>query len=81
MKPKALMFYKIRTPDMTATRQKLSFSEYLTYSDGTDTRYELVAGELIPMSIGTGQHGNIIRPLTQALETATLDFSPPQVVL
>lgn len=45
---------------MTTTTQKLSFEEYLAYSDGTDTRYELVDGELIPMSLGTGNHGSII---------------------
>ena len=45
---------------MTTTTQKLTFEEYLTYSDGTDTRYELVNGELVPMSLGTGKHGSII---------------------
>jgi Uma2 family endonuclease len=45
---------------MTVTTQKLTFEEYLTYSDGTNTRYELVNGELVPMGIGTGQHGEII---------------------
>ncbi|UBF26203.1 Uma2 family endonuclease [Kovacikia minuta CCNUW1] len=44
---------------MTTVTQRLTFEEYLTYSDGTDTRYELVNGELIPMSLGTGQHGEI----------------------
>ncbi|MGF1568343.1 MAG: Uma2 family endonuclease [Nodosilinea sp.] len=44
---------------MTTTTQKLTFEDYLTYSDGTDTRYELVDGELVPMSLGTGQHGMI----------------------
>jgi Uma2 family endonuclease len=45
---------------MTTTAQKLSFAEYLAYSDGTDTRYELVDGELVPMSLGTGKHGAIV---------------------
>ncbi len=45
---------------MTTTTQKLTFKEYLTYSDGTDTRYELVDGELVPMSLGTGRHGSIM---------------------
>ena len=39
---------------------KLSFESYLAYEDGTDTRYELVDGELLPMSLGTGKHGAII---------------------
>lgn len=45
---------------MTTTTQKLTFEDYLTYNDGTDTRYELVDGELVPMSLGTDQHGAII---------------------
>ena len=44
---------------MTVTTQKISFADYLSYSDGSNTRYELVDGELIPMSLGTGTHGNI----------------------
>ena len=44
---------------MTTTTDKLTFAEYLKYDDGTDRRYELVSGELIPMSLGIGQHGEI----------------------
>ncbi|WAL62461.1 Uma2 family endonuclease [Thermocoleostomius sinensis] len=44
---------------MTIATQKLTFEEYLAYDDGTDTRYELVDGELVPMSLGTGKHGGI----------------------
>lgn len=44
---------------MTVT-QKLTFEQYLSYEDGTDIQYELVDGELVPMSLGTGTHGNII---------------------
>jgi Uma2 family endonuclease len=44
---------------MTTTAQKLSFEQYLVYDDGTGTRYELVDGELSPISLGTGQHGAI----------------------
>ena len=44
---------------MTITTPKLTFEEYLKYDDGTDTRYELVNGELIPMSLGSGQHGAV----------------------
>lgn len=45
---------------MTIATEKMSFQEYLQYQDGTDTSYELVDGELIAMSLGTGKHGNII---------------------
>ncbi|MHC0065678.1 Uma2 family endonuclease [Nostoc sp. UIC 10890] len=44
---------------MTITTPKLTFEEYLKYDDGTDTRYELINGELIPMSLGSGQHSAI----------------------
>ena len=48
---------------MTITHQKLTFNEYLNYQDNTDNRYELVEGELIPMSLGTGKHGAIAKRL------------------
>jgi len=44
---------------MTIATKKLTFAEYLKYDDGRDTRYELVNGELVPMSLGTGKHGAI----------------------
>jgi Uma2 family endonuclease len=42
-----------------ATTKKMTLAEYLTYDNGTDTRYELVDGELTRMSLGTGDHGDI----------------------
>jgi Uma2 family endonuclease len=39
--------------------QRLNLADYLAYSDGTDTLYELVQGELLPMPLGTGLHGDI----------------------
>lgn len=55
---------------MTTTTQKLTFEEYLAYNDGTDTRYELVDGDLVPMSLGTGKHGAIIRFVVRQFEDA-----------
>jgi Uma2 family endonuclease len=34
---------------MTKTSNRLTLEEYLNYDDGTDTQYELVAGELVAM--------------------------------
>ena len=34
---------------MNTTKTLLTFDEYLAYDDGTDTRYELVDGELVEM--------------------------------
>jgi Uma2 family endonuclease len=55
---------------MATTTQKLTFEEYLTYDDGTDKRYELVDGELVLMSLGTGKHGAVIRFLLRQFEDA-----------
>ncbi len=35
---------------MTATKQIVTFEQYSTYNDVTDTRYEIERGKLIPMS-------------------------------
>jgi Uma2 family endonuclease len=53
---------------MTVTTQRLTFAEYLTHVDETDTRYELVNGELVPMGMGTGQHGAIAKFLERAFD-------------
>lgn len=44
---------------MAITTQRLSLDDYLAYEDGTDTRYELVNGELIAMAQPKGRHGAI----------------------
>jgi Uma2 family endonuclease len=46
---------------MIVATQKLTFDEYLVYEDGTDCRYELVKGELVPMSLGTGKHAKLAK--------------------
>lgn len=65
---------------MTLTTNKITFEEYLTYSDGTDTRYELVNGELIAMSIGTGQHGEIIDFLYRQID-AEIQLTRPGLIV
>jgi Uma2 family endonuclease len=47
---------------------RLSLAEYLVYSDGGDTRYELVAGELVPMALPTGRHVQIQNFLSRVFE-------------
>ncbi len=42
-----------------ATTKRILLKEYLTYDDGTDNCYELVDGELVPMSLVTGEHGDL----------------------
>ncbi len=51
-----------------ATNRKLTFQEYLAYVNGSEQRYELVDGELVPMSLGTGQHGKITKFLERILD-------------
>ncbi|HIK44502.1 MAG TPA: Uma2 family endonuclease [Leptolyngbyaceae cyanobacterium M65_K2018_010] len=48
----------------------LTFADYLNYSDGTDTRYELVRGQLIAMTPPTWQHLLIARYLERLFERA-----------
>jgi Uma2 family endonuclease len=62
-------------------RQRLTFAAYLKYTDGTDRRDELVKGELIPMSLGTGQHGAIIKSLERTLEAEIASQNRDWVVL
>jgi len=45
---------------MTQTPVKLTFDEYLTYDDGTDNRYELEDGVLIPMTPASPIHSDIV---------------------
>jgi Uma2 family endonuclease len=66
---------------MTTTTNRLTFAEYLKYTDGTDRRYELVNGELIPMSLGTGQHGAIIKFIERILETEIATINSDWIVL
>jgi Uma2 family endonuclease len=47
--------------------QSMSFEEYLTYDDGTDTRYELVDGVLVEMPLESDETIDIARTLLLAL--------------
>jgi Uma2 family endonuclease len=38
-------------PETPTTARRMSLQEYLTYDDGTDTRYELVDGVLVEMGV------------------------------
>lgn len=66
---------------MTVATQKLTFEEYLKYDDGMDTHYELLEGELIPMSLGTGKHGSIIYFMGNQLKTAIEQLGQPWIAL
>jgi Uma2 family endonuclease len=70
-----------RKPAMTISLDRLTFAEYLKYTDGNDRRNELVNGELILMSLGTGQHGAIIKSLERTLEAEIASQERDLVVL
>ncbi len=53
---------------MTVTTQKFTFAEYLSYDNGLGTRYELVDGELVERSLGTGKHGAIAKFLERGFD-------------
>ncbi|WP_026736358.1 Uma2 family endonuclease [Fischerella sp. PCC 9605] len=68
-----------------APTKRFTFEEYLAYDDGTDTRYELVNGELVPMSLGSGQHGAIAEYLNDLFRAEIrrlgLDWTSKQMVI
>lgn len=62
-----------------STDQRLTLADYLAYSDGTDTPYELVQGELVPMPLGTGLHGDISDFLNTTFQTEIAQLNHPWV--
>ncbi|HYX17559.1 MAG TPA: Uma2 family endonuclease [Nostoc sp.] len=70
---------------MTTTTPKLTFEEYLAYDNSTDTRYELVNGELIPLSLGSGQHGAVTEFINVSFRAEILrlklDWTSKQMVI
>lgn len=62
------------------TKPRVTFADYLTYFDGSDTKYELVDGELIAMSLGTGLHGETIDRTYQAINAEINRTAQPWIV-
>lgn len=44
---------------MAIASARFTLNDYLQYADASDIAYELVNGELVPMTLGMGQHGEI----------------------
>lgn len=59
--------------------KNLSFEEYLTYEDGTDTRYQLINGELVVMAQPTGQHATIAEFLNDEFRAHIKQLNLPLV--
>ena len=66
---------------MSVTTQRLTLAAYLAYDDGSDGRYELVNGALLPMSWGTGRHGAIIKRLERVLDDEIERLQQPWIAL
>jgi Uma2 family endonuclease len=64
-----------------ATDRRMTLKEFLTYDDGTNTRYELVDGVLVEMSLGTGKHGRAIHRLAKRLEAAAANLGTDWLAL
>ncbi|MFM7447114.1 MAG: Uma2 family endonuclease [Leptolyngbyaceae cyanobacterium] len=57
----------------------VTYEEWLTYEDGTDTRYELERGVLIPMGQARGQHGEIMEFLSDQFKAQIAQAGLPWV--
>ncbi len=53
---------------MTTTKSRLNLEEYLTYDDGTDSRYEFDDGELVEMPPAIRLHRKIAKFLEKCFE-------------
>ncbi len=61
-------------------KTRVTFSDYLNYFDEPDTKYELVDGELIPVSLATGKHGEIIDLVYRIIDAEITPLSLPWIV-
>lgn len=66
---------------MTATQTRLSFQDYLTHDDGTDTRYELLEGQAIAMTPPTWQHIRIAKFLERIFDAEIARLGLPWMCL
>ena len=64
-----------------STKSRVTFADYLTYFDGSDTKYELVDGELVAMSLATGKHGGITKFLERDLDGEIERTDSPWIAL
>lgn len=56
-----------------APRRRMTVAEFLAYDDGTDTRYELVGGEMIAMNPPAEPHVRIMSNLFRVLDRRLAD--------
>lgn len=63
-----------------AAGRRLTIEDWLAFDDGTDTRYELVGGELVAMASGSDRHGTIAQNVGDAIQAAVRDRPPCRAV-
>ncbi|MDA0267650.1 MAG: Uma2 family endonuclease [Cyanobacteria bacterium] len=66
---------------MTIATQRFTLEEYLAYDDGSDRHYELVNGDLVPMGLGTGRNGAIIKRLERILDDEIARLQQPWITV
>jgi Uma2 family endonuclease len=69
-----------RAPSAPSVERRMSFEEYLRFDDGTDTRYELVRGVLVPMPTATAAHELLISFLAAMMMRFIAAHNLPYVV-
>ncbi len=69
-----------RAPSAPPVERRMSFEEYLRFDDGTDTRYELVRGVLVPMPTATAAHELLISFLAAMMMRFIAAHDLPYVV-
>jgi len=62
------------------TKTRVTFADYLAYFDDSDTKYELVDGELVAMAMGTGRHGETIEQVYRKISTEIERTAQPWIV-
>ena len=63
-----------------AAHKLLTIDDWLAFYDGTDTRYELVEGQLVAMSPTIRRHGSIAQNVGSVIERAVEDKPPCRAV-
>ena len=63
----------------TVAPQLVTFEEWLTYEDGTDTRYELDRGVLVEVGQARGRHGDIMEFLSDQFKAEIARLGYPWV--
>lgn len=62
------------------SKTRVTFKDYLGYFDDSDTKYELVDGKLIPMSLATGKHCDIIDRIYRLIDAEIERKEKPWIV-